>query len=80
METFKLDLSGLLYPRAKPHVSLEFSKPKTPQLISLKFAIESDGPLLSDYLARKLNPLQLNIIGFKDVPFKSDPKFKPIFA
>ena len=35
---------------------------------------------MSDYLARKLNPLQLNIIGFKDVPFKSDPKFKPIFA
>ena len=46
----------------------------------LEINITSDQPLLSPYLRKKLNPLQIDICVAKDVPFKTEPKFKPIFA
>jgi len=37
-------------------------------------------PLLSPYLRKKLNPLQIEICVAKNIPYKTDPKYKPIFA
>jgi hypothetical protein len=36
--------------------------------------------LLSNYLRKKLNPMLVNLNACKDIPFKTDPKFKPIYA
>jgi hypothetical protein len=42
--------------------------------------IKSELPLLTEFLRKKLNPMQINLITFKDVPFKTEPKYKPIFS
>ena len=46
----------------------------------MKIEIECDQPLLSPFLRKKLNPLSFQLKGFKDIPAKSDPKFKPIYS
>jgi hypothetical protein len=35
---------------------------------------------LSPFLRKKLNPLQINLVACKDIPYKTDPTFKPIYA
>lgn len=37
-------------------------------------------PLLSPYLRKKTNPLQIQINVAKEIPYKTEPKFKPIYA
>jgi len=46
----------------------------------LIFKISIDQPLLSEFYRKKLNPLQINLAAIKDIPFKVEPKYKPIFA
>jgi len=46
----------------------------------LNVKVESDQPLLSDFLGKKLNPLQINLVAIKDIPYKVEPRFKPIYA
>lgn len=46
----------------------------------LDIHIGSEKPLLSNFYRKKLNPLQINLVSIKDIPLKSDPKYKPIFA
>jgi len=31
-------------------------------------------------LRKKLNPMQINLVACKDIPFKTELRFKPIFA
>ena len=50
------------------------------QVHYLKVNISHDQPLLNEFLRKKLNPLQVNLVGCKDIPFKTEPKYKPIFA
>ena len=50
------------------------------QLHYLNISIQSDSPMLSEFYRKKLNPLQINLVGVKDIPFKTEPKYKPIFA
>ena len=50
------------------------------QLHYLTLKVTADETLLSDFLRKKLNPLQLNLVNCKDIPFKTEPKYKPIFA
>jgi hypothetical protein len=35
---------------------------------------------LNSFLRAKLNPLQVNLVACKDVPFKTEPQYKPVFA
>lgn len=42
--------------------------------------IRSNVSLLSTFLRKKLNPLQINLVACKDIPYKTDPRFKPIYA
>ncbi len=44
----------------------------------LNFKITSDQPLLSDFMRKKLNPLQIHLLACKDIPYKTEHKFKPI--
>ena len=53
---------------------------KTMQLHYLELQIRSENPLLSDFYRKKLNPLQVNLAAIKDIPYKTDPKYKPIYA
>jgi hypothetical protein len=46
----------------------------------IKISINIDQPLLNSFLRNKLNPLLVYILACKDVPFKTEPKFKPIYA
>jgi len=36
--------------------------------------------MLSDFYRKKLNPMQINLVSIKDIPFKTEPKFMPIHA
>ena len=58
----------------------KFDKLKPMALEHLHLTIRSEQPLLSDYYRKKLNPLQINLVSIKDIPFKTDPKYKPIYA
>ena len=52
----------------------------TPEMHNLHVKVESDVALLSDFLARKLNPMQINLIAIKDIPFHTEHRYKPIYA
>lgn len=46
----------------------------------LDLSIQCEQPLLSEFYRKKLNPLQINLVSVKDIPFKTEPKYKPIYA
>lgn len=52
----------------------------TQEIHSLVIKVESDQPLLSDFLARRLNPLQVNLLAIKDIPYHTEHRYKPIYA
>jgi hypothetical protein len=56
-ETISIDISCILYPRNDVMFEWKFDKLKTPEIHYLTIKVESDVPLLSDFLAKKLNPL-----------------------
>jgi hypothetical protein len=78
-DSVTIDISSLLYP-ATPNVEVAwtFDKLKIMQLHYLTVKIQSDQQLLSDFLRKKLNPLQLNLLACKDIPYKTEHRFKPI--
>lgn len=53
---------------------------KTLQIHYLNVTIQSEQSMLSEFIRKKLNPLQINLVACKDIPFKTEPKYKPIFA
>lgn len=79
-ETVALDLSCLLFPKTKLDFTWTFDKLKTFQIHYLVISLQCEQPMLSEFLRKKLNPLQLNMVAFKDVPYKTEPKFKPIYG
>lgn len=93
-ETIDIDVSCLLFPRKTVEVSInnnnltqfviqfewKFDKLQTMAIHYLNVKVESDQPLLSDFLGKKLNPLQINLVAIKDIPYKVEPRFKPIYA
>ena len=36
--------------------------------------------MLTEFYRKKLNPMVINLVAMKDVPFKTEPKYKPIYA
>ena len=78
-DSVTIDISSLLYP-STPNVEIAwtFDKLKIMQLHYLTFKIQSDQPLLSEFLRKKLNPLQINLLACKDIPYKTEHKYKPI--
>lgn len=53
---------------------------KTMAIHYLEIKIACETPLLSYFLRKKLNPMQINLVACKNIPFKTEPKYKPIFA
>ena len=46
----------------------------------LEIKVKSVQPMLSEFMRKKLNPLQISLVSMKDIPFKTEPKYKPIYA
>lgn len=80
VETLEIDISCLLFPKENIDFTWHFDKLKTLQLHYLTFTVKCPTPLLSELLRKKLNPMQINLVACKDIPFKTEPRFKPIFA
>jgi len=53
---------------------------KTLPIHWLKVSVTSELPMLTEFLRKKLNPLQINLVSCKDIPFKTEPRYKPIYA
>ena len=50
------------------------------QIHHFDLTIKSETAMLSPYLNKKLNPLQILLVSIKDIPFHTEPKYKPIYA
>ena len=50
------------------------------ELHYLEINVKADQPMLTEFLRKKLNPLQINLVSMKDIPFHTEPKYKPIYA
>lgn len=79
-DSVDIDLSFFLFPSEPTSNEWEFETLKVYSVNYLKVNISSNNALLSEFLRKKLNPLQIFILAAKDVPFKTDPKFKPIYT
>ena len=53
---------------------------KTMEIEYLEIKIKSEQPMLTEFYRKKLNPMVINLVSMKDVPFKTEPKYKPIYA
>jgi len=80
LDSITLDISSMLYPEGSIEFHARFSKIKCEALEYLDLHISSEKPMLSDFYRKKLNPLQINLVSLKDIPFKTEPKYKPIHA
>ena len=80
-ESYSLDLSQLLFETGNNNeITWKFDKLKTIEIHYLNITIQLDIPLLNPFLRKKLNPLQVNLVACKDVPYKTEPQYKPIFS
>jgi len=80
VDTVKIDLSCLLFQDKELDMTWKFDKLKPLAINYLNLTIKCEQPLLSDFYRKKLNPLQINLVSIKDIPFKTEPKFRPIYA
>lgn len=73
-ESYSLDLTPLLF-QTKQHgqVSFNFDKLKTLEMLYLNVTVFFDQPMLSTFLRNKLNPLQVELVACKDIPYKTEP-------
>jgi len=46
----------------------------------LNITVSVDLPLLTPFLRTKLNPLMVNLVACKDIPYKVEPQYKPIYS
>ena len=79
-DTLEVDLSYFLFPESPINDSWNFENVKIYSLNYLKLSITTDQPLLSEFIRKKLNPLQIFILAAKDVPAKTDLKYLPVYT
>mmetsp|Transcript_39722 Transcript_39722/g.38288 ORF Transcript_39722/g.38288 Transcript_39722/m.38288 type:complete len:114 (-) Transcript_39722:724-1065(-) len=79
-ETINIDLSCLLFPKENPEFVWSFYKLKALEIHFLQIKVSCDQSLLSEFLRKKLNPLQVKLVGIKNIPYKVEHKYKPIHS
>lgn len=80
-EELSLDLTALLNStKDGDELVYKFDKLKTLEFLYLNVHVCVDKPILTGYLRNKLNPLQVDLVACKDIPYKTEPKYKPIFS
>lgn len=70
----------MLWPDQESTFKWTFDRLKTLPIHYLEIKISTQTALLSSFLRKKLNPMMITLVACKDIPFKTDPKYKPIFA
>jgi hypothetical protein len=50
------------------------------EILFLNISISSSEPVLSDFMRKKMNPLMVNLVACKDIPYNVEPQYKPIFS
>lgn len=80
-ESYDIDMSRLLFNNEKDGSNTwSFDKLQTMEIHYLNLTVAWDQPLLNTFLRKKLNPLQVELVACKKIPFKTEPQYKPIFA
>lgn len=80
-EEYSLDLTALLFStKNDDEIVYKFDKLKTQEFLFLNIHVQTDVPILTSFMRTKLNPLQVNLVACKDVPYKTEPQYKPIFS
>lgn len=49
-------------------------------MLYMNVTLSTDVPVLNAFSRKKLNPLMVTLVACKDVPYKTEPKYKPIFS
>ncbi len=80
VDSIEIDLSFFLFPKEEITEAWEFEHLKPYPINYLKVNISTNTSLLSEFLRKKLNPLQIFILAAKDVPFKTEPKYLPVYT
>jgi len=80
IETVQFSLNETLWRENGHTYSWRFNAMKTIAIHYLEVKLVTQSGLLSTYLRKKLNPMMIRLASCKDIPFKSEPKYKPIFA
>jgi hypothetical protein len=74
LETQMIDTSLLLFNSQKDSSNTwVFEKMQTVAIHYIKVTISWDQPLLNNFYRRKLNPLQVELVACKKIPFKTEP-------
>ena len=79
-DTIEVDLSYFLFPESQINDQWMFENIKVYSINYIQLKITTDQPMLSEFIRKKLNPLQIFILAAKDVPGKTDPKYLPIYT
>ena len=73
-ESYDIDMSRLLFRNDKDgKCNWEFDKLQTMEIHYINLTINWDQPLLNEYLRNKLNPLQVELVACKKIPWKTEP-------
>lgn len=80
IEKFFISLSEMIWPESENVFKWKFNKMHTMAIHWIEIKITTSTALLTPFLRHKLNPLMITLVACKDIPAKTDPKFKPIYA
>jgi len=80
-DEYPLDLSALLFETLPDkQICFKFDKLKAIEILYFNISISTNEPILTPFMRNKLNPLMVNLVACKDVPYKTEPEYKPIFS